>query len=50
MEYLLLILGLAVGFVGGYLTASFWGKPAKLIKKAAQQGLDVASEVQKGMR
>ena len=42
--------GLILGFVGGYVTASFWGRAAKIMKQAAKQGIDVVAQVQRGMR
>jgi hypothetical protein len=50
LYYVAALGGIIVGFAGGYLTASFWGKPAKIIKQAAKQGIDVVAQVQKGMR
>jgi hypothetical protein len=40
-----LMVGLVVGAVVGYCACLWWGKPARIMRKAAEKGIDVVGEI-----
>lgn len=50
MQIFYLIAAPILAFVAGYLTCLWWGKPAKILKLAAEKGVDVVEEINRRMR
>jgi len=50
MQILYLIVAPILAFVAGYLTCLWWGKPAKILKVAAEEGIDVIDLINRKMR
>lgn len=44
------LVGLVIGAAVGYCACLWWGKPARMIKEAADKGIDIAGEIRRRMR